>query len=138
MTTPIQVCCALIERAGRVLIAQRPPGKHLALQWEFPGGKLEPGEDVATALHREIQEELGCDIKITAALSACEHRYDAVTIVLHPRVAHLTAGSSEPHPHEHVALRWVALAEIAEIDLAAADLPVLAAYRDLRKKASQP
>jgi 8-oxo-dGTP diphosphatase len=54
---PIPVCWVIIENQNRVLIAQRPPGKHLALQWEFPGGKIEKEETPVAARHREIQEE---------------------------------------------------------------------------------
>ncbi len=119
----------LLERDGLVLVAQRPPGKHLAGKWEFPGGKLEAGEDAAAALLRELREELGCTVEILAALPTCRHAYDALSIELHPLVARLAPGSPPPHPHEHVALNWLPPAELDRIDLAAADLPVLAAYR---------
>ncbi len=128
-SAPIPVCCVLLERAGRVLVARRPPGKHLAGKWEFPGGKLEPGEDAAAALMRELHEELGCAIHVVAALPVCTHAYDKVTIALHPLVATLAPGSAEPHPHEHTALDWLPPDELESIDLAAADLPVLTAYR---------
>ena len=61
-SAPVPVVCAVIERAGRVLLAQRPPSKLLPLKWEFAGGKVEPGEDPAAAIIREIREELGCEI----------------------------------------------------------------------------
>lgn len=129
MTTkpPLPVVAAVIERGDLVLVAQRPPGKHLALKWEFPGGKIEPGETAAAALVREIREELGCTIRVGQALPACVHAYPAVTIVLHPFRCTVADDSAEPHPHEHMALRWARRDELRTLDLAEADLPVVAA-----------
>ncbi len=124
--TPIPVVCAIIEDgAGRVLVAQRPARKHLALKWEFPGGKVEPGETPEAAIVREIREELACDLILIRALPRFTHAY-AETIEMIPFVARLAPGSPAPYPHEHVALRWVAPAELPALDLAAADLPVVA------------
>lgn len=124
---PVPVVCAIIERRGRVLIAQRPPHKLLPLKWEFAGGKVEPGEDPAAAIVREIREELGCEIVISRALPSFAHDYKTVVIEMIPFVCALTPSSPEPHPHEHVAIEWVELAEIAHFDLAAADWPVVQA-----------
>lgn len=123
---PVPVVCAVIERDGRVLIAQRPPGKLLPMKWEFPGGKVEPGEDPAAAIVREIREELGCAIVITQALPPFTHDYKAVVIEMIPFVCTLAPDSPEPHPHEHVAVTWVSPAELRTYDLAAADWPVVA------------
>jgi 8-oxo-dGTP diphosphatase len=125
---PIPVVCALIERAGHVLVAQRPPHKHLPLKWEFAGGKVEPGESAEAAIVREIREELGCEFQITRALPRFTHAY-AVTIEMIPFVGRLAPGSAEPHPHEHVALRWATDGEVDALDLAPADRPVVAAWR---------
>ena len=127
-STPIPVVCAVIEKDGRVLLAQRPAGKHLALKWEFAGGKVEPGEDPAAALVREIREELGCEILIVRPLPPFAHRYPEVLIEMFPFACRLAPGSAEPHAHEHVALAWVVPSELLRYDLAAADLPVVAAY----------
>ena len=124
---PLPVVAAVIERDGLVLVAQRPPGKHLALKWEFPGGKIEAGETPAAALVREIREELGCAISVGEALPACVHAYPSVTILLHAFRCVLEPGSVEPHPHEHAAVRWVNCGELRTLDLAEADLPVVAA-----------
>jgi 8-oxo-dGTP diphosphatase len=124
----ISVVCALIERDGQVLVAQRPPHKHLPLKWEFPGGKVETGEDPATALEREIQEELGCRLVNLTRLPSSFHEYPDRTIEMLPFLAQLAPGSPEPHAHEHVALKWVEPAELLTIDLAGADLPILANY----------
>ena len=123
------VVCAVIEHPdGRVLVAQRPAHKHLALKWEFPGGKVEPGESPETALLRELREELGCTTEIVRALPPFRHDYATVAIEMIPFVCCLAADSPPPHPHEHVALRWVAPAELTALDLAAADFPVVASY----------
>ncbi len=128
-SAPIPVVCAVIEDgAGRVLVAQRPVHKHLALKWEFPGGKVDLGETPEAALLREIREELGCDLVLTRALPRFDHDYGVVVIAMIPFVAQLAPGSAAPHPHEHIAIRWVAPAELSTLDLAAADLPVVAAY----------
>ncbi len=69
------VAGALLDEKGRVLIAQRPPGKHLAGGWEFPGGKLEPGEDRRAGLARELREELGIAIATPRPLIRVRHSY---------------------------------------------------------------
>ena len=125
MNKPIPVVCALIVRGDRVLIARRPAGKHLALKWEFPGGKVEPGEEPAAALVREIREELGCEIDVTDELPSAVHRYQRGEIELIPFLCKLAVGSSEPHPHEHVAVEWPRVSDLRAYDLAEADLPVV-------------
>lgn len=125
--TPVSVpvVCAVIERNGRVLLAQRPPDKLLPLKWEFPGGKVEPGEDPAAAIVREIREELGCVIKVTKALPPFTHDYKTVVIEMIPFVCVLQPDSPEPHPSEHIAIEWVTLSQITRFDLAAADIPIV-------------
>jgi 8-oxo-dGTP diphosphatase len=120
------VVCAIIERAGRVLIAQRPPHKLLPLKWEFPGGKVEPGEAPAAAIVREIREELGCTITVTRALPPFTHDYKTVVIEMIPFICALAPDSPAPHPHEHVAITWALPPELRNYDLAAADWPVVA------------
>ena len=129
-TPPIPVVCAVIEHGGRVLLAQRPVDKHLPLKWEFAGGKVEPGEEPAAAIVREIREELGCEVVITRALPRFPYDYTRVVIEMIPFVCILSRDSSMPHPHEHVALAWVSPGEIMNYDLAPADLPVVASYRN--------
>lgn len=125
---PIPVVAAVIEDGhGRVLVAQRPAHKHLALQWEFPGGKIDPGETPEAALVRELREELGVEATIIRALPRFTHDYGSVAIAMQPFVCRLAPGSAAPHAHEHVALRWLAPAELGAIELAAADRPIVAA-----------
>jgi 8-oxo-dGTP diphosphatase len=118
----------VIAREGRLLLARRPAHKHLPLKWEFPGGKVEPDETAAAAIVREIREELGCAIAVARALPPFLHDYGTVVIEMIPFVCVLAPGSPEPHPHEHVELAWAQPDELSRYDLAAADLPVIAAY----------
>lgn len=128
-STPIPVVCALIEHDNCLLLAQRPAHKHLPLKWEFPGGKVEPGEDAASAIIREIREELGCEVIVTRSLPVFTHDYKTVVIEMLPFVCALTPGTPFPRPLEHVALAWVKSTELLDYDLAAADLPVIALYQ---------
>ncbi len=131
---PVPVVCAVIERSGRVLLAQRPPHKLLPLKWEFAGGKVEPGEDPAAAIVREIREELGVEVRVTQALPSFVHDYGRVVIEMIPFVCALADPAAEPHAHEHIALAWVRPEEFSAYDLAAADWPVIAAYERLRTR----
>jgi 8-oxo-dGTP diphosphatase len=124
----VEVVCALIEdAAGRLLVARRPAHKHLGGLWEFPGGKVEPGEDAAAALVREIREELGCEATPGARLGAVTHAYATVTVRLTPFLARLAPGA-EPMAREHEALRWVTRAEIGGLEMPAADGPIVAEW----------
>ena len=122
---PILVVCALIvDGTGRVLVAQRPPDKHLGLKWEFPGGKVELGETVWEALRREIQEELGAAISPLPTASELSHvlqPHGSIVIELIPLLARLEVGSPVPVAREHVELRWIHWAELAMIDFAPGD-----------------
>lgn len=124
----ISVVCAIIERDHHVLIAQRPPGKHLAGKWEFPGGKIDPGETPENALLREIREELACRLIITRRLPPNIHHYETTSIELIPFVCRLAIDSPPPVSHEHTNLIWVTPQEILQHDLAPADLPVVSSY----------
>jgi 8-oxo-dGTP diphosphatase len=120
------VCAVIRARDGRVLLAQRPAHKHLGSKWEFPGGKIEPGETPAVALTREIAEELGCDIEVGDAMPGFTHDYGTVLVEMLPFICSLTTASSVPHPHEHIAVTWMQLHEIDAFDLAPADWPIVA------------
>ena len=123
----LTVVCALIERGGRVLAAQRPLGKSQALLWEFPGGKIEPGEAPEEALRREIREELQVDVVVSERLPDSFHDYGKFAITLVPFVASLSDGV-EPHAAEHAALRWCTPAELRSLDWAPADVPIVERY----------
>ena len=120
------MCAVIVDAEGRYLVAQRPPHKHLGLKWEFPGGKVEPQEEPAAALAREIKEELGCEILVGAALAPFTHDYSTVVIEMLPFMCVVSPRSPKPHPHEHVAVTWVMMPELETLDLAPADWPVVA------------
>ena len=127
-SAPLPVVCALIEKDGCLLMAQRPAHKHLGGKWEFPGGKIEPGETAKAALHRELHEELGVTITLVRPLPPHTHAYATVTVQLIPFVVRLTPDSGDPQTHEHAALRWVPAGELTSLDLPEADLPIIADY----------
>lgn len=122
------VAAAILDGAGRVLVARRAYPATLAGQWEFPGGKLEAGEDESTALVRELREELGVDVAADRFLGEVPlpggHR-------LRLWSARLTRGT--PHPHEHAELRWVTAAELPGLDWLEPDRPLLPVLADLLK-----
>ncbi len=121
------VAGALTDAAGRVLIAQRPPGKHLAGGWEFPGGKLEPGETRVTGLARELREELGIEIGTPRPLIRLRHIYSFGEILIDMWViAHFVG---EPRGLDGQALQWCTLDELATVDLLPADAPIVRALR---------
>ena len=121
------VAGVLTDAAGRVLLAQRPPGRDFAGLWEFPGGKVEPGEDAHAALARELREELGIRIGASTPLIRVPWRYPHQRIVL--AVRSIASWQGTPQPHEGQALAWSALDGIDAATLPPADRPVLAALR---------
>ena len=124
----IHVVAGILRDAhGRILLAQRPAGKHLAGLWEFPGGKCEPGESPEDALRRELREEVGVVIGALEKLIAVPWRYPQKSIVLD--VYAVTAFAGAVHGREGQALRWVTLDEIAAMPMPPADRPVITALR---------
>jgi 8-oxo-dGTP diphosphatase len=122
------VAAAVIDSASRVLIAQRPPGKHLAGGWEFPGGKLEPGEGPRAGLARELREELGITlIASPRPLIRVRHAYDFGTVLIDMWVVRQYSG--EPRGLDGQALRWVSQEELQTVELLPADGPIVAALR---------
>ena len=121
------VAGALFDASGRVLIAQRPAGKHMAGGWEFPGGKLNAGEDRLAGLTRELREELGIEVCAAHPLVAYEHRYAERCVLLDLWV--VTRFSGEPQSLEGQPLQWASLDELETIGLLEADRPMIAALR---------
>jgi 8-oxo-dGTP diphosphatase len=119
------VAAAVIDAAGRVLIAQRPEGKHLAGGWEFPGGKLEPGEEREAGLARELREELGITISAPRPLIQVTHTYPARDVLLDVWVVKNYSG--EPEGLDGQALRWCTLDELERVELLPADGPIVKA-----------
>jgi len=129
--TVLVAACALIDPDGRVLIAQRPPGKAMAGLWEFPGGKVETEETPEAGLIRELSEELG--IQVTEACLApftfASHRYAAFHLLMPLYVCRRWTGF--PEAREHSALKWVRTRELSAYPMPPADLPLIPMLRDL-------
>ena len=123
---PVKVTCAIIEKAGRVLLAQRGPQMDLPNKWEFPGGKVRAGESPSACLVREIKEELGIDITVKEALPPHRHSYDHISIELLPFICAISGGTIVLHEHKEV--HWADPETASEFDLAEADIPVLDTY----------
>lgn len=121
------VAGAVTDAAGRVLIAQRPPGKHLAGGWEFPGGKLEPGEARAQGLARELREELDIAIRDPRPLMRVRHTYSHGEVLLDMWVVSRYDG--EPRGVDGQALRWLDPDELATAELLPADRPIVRALK---------
>jgi mutator protein MutT len=121
------VAGAVIDAAGRVLIAQRPAGKHLAGGWEFPGGKLMPGEDRRVGLARELHEELGITISTPRPLIRVRHAYDYGEVLIDMWVVRQYRG--EPRGLDGQELRWCTPEELEATELLPADGPIVAALR---------
>jgi 8-oxo-dGTP diphosphatase len=120
----VHVAAAVIIRDGRVLLARRPPGTHLAGAWEFPGGKVEAWESLAEGLHRELAEELGTGVAIRARWKVVRHRYPEKEVELHFFVCRLTG--PEPSALHASEIAWVGARELGEYQLPPADEAVLA------------
>jgi mutator protein MutT len=121
------VAGAVIGAAGRVLIAQRPPGKHLAGGWEFPGGKLEPGEARAAGLARELREELGIAIRNPRPLIRVRHTYPQGEVLIDMWV--VKSYSGEPRGLDGQALDWLSQKNLEKAELLPADGPIVRALR---------
>ncbi|AOF97839.1 MULTISPECIES: (deoxy)nucleoside triphosphate pyrophosphohydrolase [unclassified Sphingobium] len=119
------VAVALIDADGRVLLQQRPPGKAMADLWEFPGGKVEPGETPEAALIRELEEELGirthasCLAPATFASEPLDDRHLLLLLYV------CRKWEGVPHPHHATALKWVRPAQMYALPMPPADLPLI-------------
>jgi 8-oxo-dGTP diphosphatase len=116
------VVAALIEREGRILLSQRRPDQALPNCWEFPGGKVEPGEDPVVALEREIEEELGCRINVGQIYEVVFHAYPAFDLVMLVYRAEIVSGT--PVARQVAKVAWYEPAEIPRLDLPPADVPL--------------
>jgi len=111
----------------RIFCAQRPDKGETAKKWEFPGGKLEPGETPEQALVREIREELDTEISIDSYITTVEHQYTAFSITMHVFFCTVKKGSLTLK--EHLDSRWITLQELDSPDWAAADVDVVTAVK---------
>ena len=125
------VAVALVDVDGRVLIAQRPEGKSMAGLWEFPGGKVEPGETPEHALIRELQEEIGIDVteNCLAPFTFASHRYDDLHLLMPLYVCRVWDGAVVAR--EGQTLKWVRALDLKDYPMPPADIPLIAMLRDL-------
>ena len=132
-TLPIVLvaAAALVDMDGRVLVAQRPPGKSMAGLWEFPGGKVAPGETPEAALVRELAEELGIDVteSCLAPVAFASHSYADFHLLMPVFACRKWNGT--PQPREGQTLKWVAPVELSRYPMPPADLPLIGLLRDL-------
>ncbi len=132
----LEVTCAIIVKDKKVLIAQRSAAMKLPLKWEFPGGKVEPGESKAACLARELQEELNIAITIGSELRMVEHHYADFSLRLYPFIC--TYESGELKAREHAVVKWESIGNLLGYDWAEADVPVVeelvSKYQDFSSK----
>lgn len=123
--------CALVDGDGRVLIAQRPEGKQLAGMWEFPGGKIEPGETPEETVVRELREELGIETKVAclAPLTFASHAYESFNLLMPLFVCRRYWGI--PQAQEGQALKWVRPNKLRDYPMPPADEPLIPFLIDL-------
>ena len=130
MKTVLVSAVALIDIDGRVLLAQRPPGKSMAGLWEFPGGKVEPGETPEHALIRELEEELGINTwqSCLAPLTFASHSYVDFHLLMPLFACRKWEGT--PHPKEGQSLKWVHARDLRNYPMPPADIPLIPILRD--------
>lgn len=130
LRTVLVAAVALVDVDGRVLIAQRPETKAMGGLWEFPGGKVEPGETPERALIRELREELGIDVTAAclAPFTFASHAYDSFHLLMPLYLCRRWTGT--PQAIEHQALRWVRPRDMRNYEMPPADLPLVAMLRD--------
>ena len=131
MKLTLVVACALVDADNRVLVAQRPEGKALAGLWEFPGGKMEPGERPEDTLIRELNEELGITVKeaCLAPLTFASHPYETFHLLMPLWICRRWEGTVTRK--EHQALKWVRAGALRELDMPPADAPLIPTLIDL-------
>lgn len=125
------VACALVDQDNRILMAQRPEGKALAGYWEFPGGKVDPGERPEEALIRELREELGIDVSESclAPFTFGSHTYEDFHLLMPLYVCRTWEGDVQGREGQN--LKWVRPSRLGELKLPPADIPMVALLRDL-------
>lgn len=118
----ITVTAGVITQKGKVLIAQRNRHKALGLKWEFPGGKVDPGETERVCLERELKEELKITTRTGPFIGSYSHQYDGFSITIKAYNVDILEGT--PTKTEHEQIVWVEINELLDFDLADADIPL--------------
>ena len=121
----IEVVATVIFREGKVLCVQRAEHEkeYISFRWEFPGGKVEKGENRIQALKREVHEELQLGIQNIDFLTTVDHTYPDFHLVMHAYTCEISSG--EPVLTEHVDLKWLPVEELDQLDWAVADIPIV-------------
>lgn len=114
----------IMDRKGRVLLTQRPPGGPLALEWELPGGKIEPGESPEAALRRELLEEIDLEVEVGSIWEVLYHRYPEFELVMLVYPARPRSGSA-PRRRQVADFAWVAVEGLANHPILEADRPLI-------------
>ncbi len=130
MKKHVDVVGALIKADNKFFICQRSSSMTLPLMWEFPGGKIEKNESEKEALVREIKEELSCDIEVIKHIDTAYYEYDSFTINLAVYLCKLS-NDSIPMIDEHSDSAWIEITEFDKYDFAPADLPAIAAIKEM-------
>ena len=123
----MDVAAGLVFRDGRLLITRRPSGSHLAGLWEFPGGKLEPGETCEECLRRELREELGIEVEVGPLVESITHAYPEREV--HLQFHRCRWLRHEPRPIQCQALAWIGVAELGQYEFPPADARLLQTLR---------
>jgi 8-oxo-dGTP diphosphatase len=126
VTATVLVAAGIVIEGGRVLLTQRKRGSHLEGLWEFPGGKVEPGEDPKAALARELREELGIDAAVGDIVDVTFHAYEGKSVLLLFYEATRRTGSPEPRALDVAALEWAGVSGLDPARFPPADVAVLA------------
>lgn len=123
----IEVVAAVVICPAGVLLCQRPDGPHLPLLWEFPGGKIDPGESPRQALERELREELDVASSIASRVATVEHHYPEKSVRIQFFAADIVG---VPRPVVHRELRWIAAADLDDYEVPPANRSVVRMVRD--------
>lgn len=133
MRSRLLVVAALLRDGDSVCLSQRRPDQSLPLCWEFPGGKIEPGESPEAALEREIAEELGCQVKVGGVVDVVFHAYESFDLYMLLYECEVTNGT--PTAVQVQDVRWVPLRDVLTLKLPPADIPLV---HRLQRRFSQP
>lgn len=121
--TTYRIAVAIVERNGKILIAQRRPGSHLGGLWEFPGGKVHEGESAEQAVVRECREEVGIGVRVDRVFARVEHEYEDRKIELVSYICTLEEG--KPEPLHCMACEWVSPADLSHFQFPEANHSIL-------------
>jgi len=129
-SVPLQVCAAIVIHDGRLLLATRRPGSHCAGQWEFPGGKCQAGETMATCIARELQEELSLSVTVSGEYCSLRHDYPEKSILLHFMLCQIASGASpDAVPLEGQQWGWFSPNQWSALEFTPADHEFMVANR---------